>query len=133
MKFSFQMVVIAFVVTLAHLLVLATLSPTGVGDSDGMTKFEDDSMEEVEIESFPVVSEIPLASEPEQPIVESGYDGRESETIEVDREERVEPSKAADFVNVTREESQPIPREESASLEENGPHEIRQIAPKPRS
>ncbi len=133
MKFTFQTVLVTFVVTLVHLVILATLSPIGADASSQMSKSESEPEVE-EVQSFPIVNEIPLPAAPEQTGEATAADEKELEAGSVPREERVSPPRAANLVEVSRgEKSQTLPREESPASENKGPYEIRQITPKPRS
>lgn len=127
------MVCIAFVVTLAHLVVLATLSPVGANPANRLSISEGDPMEELGIESFPAVNDIPPTATSEQSLEEPEIGESEPDAVSIPRDKRIETPKPADLAEATPRESQAPTGEERPPDESGGPHEIRQIVPKPRS
>jgi len=132
MKFSFQMVFIAFVVTLAHLVALAALSPVGSEFSRSSSTAEVKTTVEPTSVTFPVANEIPLTATLEQPdIVKT--EKAEPEAVSIPRAERISSPKPAELVEVSLKKSESLPQAPAPQPEASGPHQVRQISPKPRS
>jgi hypothetical protein len=127
MKFSFQMVFITFVVTLAHLVALAALSPAGGEFSRTVSMVEVETEEEPAPATVPLVNSIPLTEMPGQPEIE------EEEAVAISRDEGVSPPKPTELVEVSENESEDLPQSETPKSGASGLHRIRQISPKPRS
>lgn len=126
------MVFIAFVVTLAHLVALAALSPVGGEFPRSVSTVEVETTEEPVPETFPVVSSIPLTATPEQPEI-AQTETEEQEAVSIPRDERISPPKPAELVEVSRKKPEAVSAPGIPESAESGPHRIRQISPKPRS